>query len=134
MANLKKPSPKKSGSTVELKGSVRKIPAGKNLGTTNLSEVIEVTVRLRRKNSIEDYVKSMQEGKNKVLSETEFEQRFAANEKDIEKVEAFAQENDLTVVQSSVARRSVILKGTVQDFSKAFGVFLADYQHNDGKI
>jgi len=135
MANSKKPSPKKKlGGNVELKGSVRKIPAGKNLGTTNLSDVIEVTVRLRRKNSIEDYVKNMQEGKNKVLTEDEFEQRFAASEKDIEKVETFAAEHDLTVVQSSVARRSVILKGTVQDFSNAFGVFLADYQHDDGKI
>jgi len=123
----------KLNGNVELKGSARKIPAGKNLGTTNLSDVIEVTVRLRRKNSIEEYVKNMPGNKNKVLSQEEFEQKFAANDKDIEKVETFAQQNDLTVVESSAARRSVILKGTVQDFSKAFGVFLADYQHEDGK-
>lgn len=135
MANTKKPSPKiKFNGHVELKGSARKIPAGKNMGTTNLNDVIEVTVRLRRKNSIEEYVKNMQDGKNKVLTEEEFEQKFAASDKDIDKVEAFAQENDLTVVQSSTARRSVVLKGTVQDFSKAFGVFLANFQHDDGKI
>ena len=135
MANTKKPSPKiKFNGHVELKGSARKIPTGRNMGTTNLNDVIEVTVRLRRKNSIEEYVKNMQDGKNKVLTEDEFEQKFAASDKDIEKVEAFAQENDLTVVQASAARRSVVLKGTVQDFSKAFGVFLANYQHDDGKI
>ncbi len=127
-------SPKKSpGGFTELKGSARKIPPGKNIGATNLNDVIEVTVRLRRKNSIEDYVKNMDEGKNKILTQDEFEQRFAASDKDIEKVEAFAQSNDLTVVESSVARRSVILKGTVQDFTKAFGVNLANYQIDQGK-
>jgi len=115
-------------------GSARKIPTGKNLGTTNLNDVIEVTVRLRRKNSIEEYVKNMGNDKNKILTQEEFEQRFAASDKDIEKVEKFAQEHDLTVVESSVGRRTVILKGTVQSFSKAFGVFLANYQHEDGKI
>ncbi|MBS1600722.1 MAG: S8/S53 family peptidase [Bacteroidetes bacterium] len=135
MANTKKPSPKKTfNGHVDLKGSARKIPAGKNLGTTNLNDVIEVTVRLRRKNSIEEYVKNMQDGKNKILTEQEFEQKFAANEKDIDKIESFAQQNDLTIVDSSAARRSVVLKGTVQHFSKAFGVYLSNYQHDDGKI
>ena len=137
MAKTKKPSStvkRKSNAHVELKGSVRKIPPGKNIGTTSLNNVIEVTVRIRRKNSIEDYVKNMKDDKNKIISREEFDQKFGASEKDIEKVESFAQENDLTVVESSVARRSVILKGTVLDFSKAFGVFLSDYQHQDGSI
>jgi len=137
MSRTAKPSSsqkKKFNGHVELKGSARKIPSGKNIGTTNLNDVIEVTVRLRRKNSIEEYVKNMGTGKNKTLTQAEFDQRFGAAEKDIDKVESFAQENDLTVVQSSVARRSVVLKGTVQNFSKAFGVYLSNYQHQDGKV
>ncbi len=118
---------------VEVKGSTRKIPPGKNIGGSNLNELIEVTVRLRRKKSIEEYVKGL--GKeNKVLTPEEFDEQFGAQQKDIDLVEAFAQEHDLTVVQASVSRRSVILKGTVQNFSSAFGVYLSDYQHDDGKI
>ncbi|HEX4851063.1 MAG TPA: protease pro-enzyme activation domain-containing protein, partial [Puia sp.] len=137
MSKTKKPTSslkRKSNGPVELKGSSRKIPPGKNLGAVNSNEVIEVTVRLRRKNSLEDYVKKMGNDQSKVLTPQEFDQRFGASEQDIHKVETFAQEHDLTVVDSSVARRSVILKGTVQDFSKAFGVFLANYQHQDGKV
>jgi len=137
MATKKKSpsSPKKKFTGhVELKGSSRKIPPGRNVGMTNLNSVIEVTVRVRRKNSIEDYVKDMADGKNKVISQDEFDKRFGGSEKDILLVEAFAHEHDLTVVSSSVARRSVILKGTVQNLSNAFGVYLSDYQHDDGKI
>jgi kumamolisin len=126
--------PKKISGHVSLKGSARKIPPGKNLGMTNLNNVIEVTVRVRRKNSIEDYVKSMAEGKNKVINQEEFDKRFGASEKDITMVEAFAQQHDLTVVSSSVARRSIILRGSVKDLSDTFGVYLSDYQHTDGKV
>ncbi|MFI5155449.1 MAG: protease pro-enzyme activation domain-containing protein [Chitinophagales bacterium] len=137
MATTKKPSSsvkKTFNGRVELKGSARKIPPGKNIGSTNSNEVMEVTVRLRRKNSIEDYVKNMANGKNKPLSQEEFESRFGAQEKDIDLVEAFAHDHDLTVVSSSPSRRSIILKGTVQNFSNAFGVFLSNYQHPDGKV
>ncbi|PWT74839.1 MAG: peptidase S53 [Bacteroidetes bacterium] len=137
MAKTKKPSssPKrKSKDPVELKGSARTVPPGKNLGAVNLNEVIEVTVRLRRKNSLEDYVKKMGNDNSKVLSPQEFDEKFGASENDIHRVEEFAQQHDLTVVESSVARRSVILRGTVQNFSKAFGVYLSNYQHQDGKV
>jgi len=125
---------KKFDEKVVLKGSARKVPQGKNLGTTNLNDVIEVTIRLRRKQSIEEYVKGIASGKNKILTQDEFDQRFGALEKDILQVEAFAHENDLTVVTSSIPRRSVILKGTVQNLSNAFGVYLSNYEHQDGKI
>ncbi len=128
----KKPASKFTGH-IDLKGSARKIPAGKNMGGSNLNELIEVTVRLRRKKAIEDYVSAM-EKHNKVLTREEFDELFGAQEKDVQKVESFAAEHDLTVVQSSIGRRTVVLKGTVQNFSSAFGVYLSDYQHDDGKV
>ncbi len=142
MAAKKKraPSPKKISpsakliSTVALEGSAKKVPPGKNLGTTNLNEVIEVTIRLRRKNTIDNFVKQVSEGKAKPLSPDEFDRRFGASEEDIRLVEAFARQHDLTIVESSVPRRTVILKGTVQHFSDAFGVYLSNYQHPDGKV
>ncbi len=127
-------SGKKQSGFVGIKGSTRKVPMGRNLGMTNGNDTIEVTVRLRRKASIEEYVKDMEKGKNKTLSQDEFEQKFGASEKDIDLVEQFARDHDLTVVNSSASRRSVILRGSVQNFSQAFGVFLSNYQYTDGKI
>lgn len=137
MASKKKPvrpAGKKAKGQVALTGSNRKLPPGKNLGNTNLNDIIEVTFRLRRKKPIEDFVKEVESGKTKPISRAEFEERFGANQKDIQLVEQFATSHDLTVVSSSAARRSVILKGTVQNFSQALGVFLSDYQHDDGKV
>jgi len=137
MASKKKPASAKKKITkglVELSGSSRKLPPGKNLGNTNLNNIIEITVRLRRKEPIEKFVKDVESGKSKPLSQSEFEERFGASEKDIQVVEQFARNHDLTVVSSSPVRRSVILRGSVQNFSQALGVFLSDYQHDDGKI
>jgi kumamolisin len=117
---------------VELNGSERQIPPGTKSSPVNLSEVIEITVKLRRKNPIENYVSNL--GKtNKILSQEEFEKQFGASEGDIALVEEYAHQHDLTIVQTSAPQRSVILKGTVQNFSKAFGVFLSNYEHADGK-
>jgi len=117
---------------VELNGSERQIPPGTKSSPVNLSEVIEITVKLRRKNSIENYVSNL--GKtNKILSQEEFEKQFGASGGDIALVEEYAHQHDLTIVQTSAPQRSVILKGTVQNFSKAFGVFLSNYEHADGK-
>jgi kumamolisin len=124
---------KKFLAKIELEGSARKVPPGKNIGNTNLNEVIEVTIRLRRKNAIDDYVKKVAAGKSKPLSQDQFDERFGASEKDIELVEQFAREHDLTIVESSVSRRTIILKGTVQHFSEAFGVYLSNYDQ-DGKV
>jgi hypothetical protein len=47
-----------------------------------------------------------------------------ANPADLDKVKAFATSEGLTVVDSSVARRTVHLVGTVAVVEKAFGVAL----------
>ncbi len=136
MPTTNKPSSNGNGRSsqqVELKGSLRQVPPGKKLGALNTGEIIEVTVRLRRKNAIEDYVKKLDKG-NDTLSLEEFDKKFGASEKDIALVEAYAHEHDLTVVNSSISRRSVVLKGSVQQFSNAFGVYLASYQHESGQV
>src|SRR5258708_2834664 len=120
---------------VELKGSARKVPPGKKIGAVNSNEIIEVTIRLRRKNAIEDYVSKMGNGNaNQTLTREEFGKKFGASDKDIALMEEFAREHDLTIVDVSVDRRTVRLKGTVQNLSQAFLVKLANYQHDNGKI
>ena len=106
---------------------------GRNLGMTNLNDTIEVTVRLRRKASIEEYVKDMEKGKNNPLSQDEFEQRFGASEKDIDLVEQFAHDHDLTVVDSSVPRRRLSSGAQCRIFAgiRRFPVKLSIYRRQD---
>ncbi|HEY4935264.1 MAG TPA: S53 family peptidase [Puia sp.] len=119
-------------SRVELPGSFRKIPSGKNLGNTSFNELIEVMVKLRRKTPIRNFIRGMANGKNKPIGQEVFDRRFGASTEDIELVVAFARQHDLTVLQTSVSRRCVILKGSVQRFSEAFGVYLADFIPDSG--
>ncbi|HZK65512.1 MAG TPA: S53 family peptidase [Puia sp.] len=112
---------------IELAGSARKIPQGINTGNTLFNEVIEVSVILRRKTAINNYVKGIGRKKQKPIAPELFNRRFGASAADILLVREFAQYHDLTVVEASPAKRTVILKGTVQQFSNAFGVYLANF-------
>jgi hypothetical protein len=49
-------------------------------------------------------------------------------------VASFARSNDLTVVESHPARRSIILSGTVAAFSAAFGVELSPIRPRRRKL
>lgn len=117
------------GDFVPFHASNRKQPPGTLTGKANGNEVINVTVLLRRKNPIEPFLKN-QPGH---FSREEFAARFGASEEDIAAVEEFAHAFDLTVVESSIPRRSVILRGSVQNFSEAFDTPLANYRHPGGQ-
>lgn len=47
---------------------------------------------------------------------------------DLDQVAAFGQAHGLTVVESSSARRTVVLRGTVAQMSRAFAVELGHYE------
>jgi kumamolisin len=117
---------------IDLPGSVRKIPPGTNMGNTSSNELIEVMVKLRRKTPIRNFIRGISSGKNKPVSREVFERRFGASIEDIELVVAFARQYDLTVVQTSVSKRCVNLKGPVQRFCEAFGVYLSDFIPDSG--
>ncbi len=123
---------KKFEPNVELSGSAKKIPPGNNTGTTTLNDVIEVSVTLRRKTAISNSVKGIGKGKQKAVSREQFSRRFGASPEDVQLVKGFAQYHDLTVLEVSIPRRVVILKGTVQQFSQAFGVYLANFTADSG--
>ena len=117
---------------VELPGSARQAPVARNTGAAAGNEIIDVTVRIRRKSSINNLVKNIAAGKAKPISREDFDRRFGATPADLRAVETYAQTHDLTVVQSSVGRRSVILRGSVQHFTNAFSVQLANFIPGDG--
>ncbi len=112
---------------VPLAGSKKTIPAGTDTKNLDPAQTMEVTVRVRRKASIEPELAT-----GKQYSREEYEQKFGADDKDIEKVEEFAHEHHLSVAQVEKGRRSVILRGKVSDFEEAFQVKLSCYQSPDG--
>jgi kumamolisin len=67
------------------------------------------------------------------LSPSDKEAAFGADPADLKKIEAFAAANDLSVLESSPAKRSVLLSGTVAAFSAAFGVHLKIYDSPFGR-
>jgi len=63
-----------------------------------------------------------------VLSREEFERRFGADPADVTAIEEFANDNDLTVMDVDLGRRSVVLSGRVADLAEAFGTELLVFQ------
>lgn len=118
-----------AGTYVKLAGSTKLAPKAKKLDTLNPNDSASVTVRVRRKKSIDAAV---EEGK--IISRTEYDKQFGSSDEDMEAVEKFATEHHLSVVESNSGRRSVIVKGRISDLEKAFQVHLTDYKDEDGCI
>jgi kumamolisin len=122
---------------VELKGSARSAPAGaKKIGPADPNEQIEVTVRLRRGCKPGEFPSDAQLGRplpdRQYLSREDFAAKYGASAEDCAQIRAFASRHGLKVVSEDRARRSVILGGTVEVLTKAFGVELNHYSHQGG--
>ena len=123
---------------VPVPGSERvPLPNAKVVGPAAPDERIEVTVRVRPRSSMQAQATSEAmtdrlPHQRKYLSREEYEAAYGADPKDLAKVEAFARANSLVVVESSSARRSVVLSGTVAAFNAAFGVELEQYEYPGG--
>lgn len=63
------------------------------------------------------------------LSDEEFNSTFGADPADLDKIAAWAKASKLKVLDRSVAKRRVLVEGTIGDISKAFGVQLNEYVH-----
>lgn len=112
---------------IKLKGSERKaLPGSTPVGAVDPNETVRVTVFLRRKSGNPTVTNGT--GPARHLSHEEFAQRHGANPADIALVEKFAHQSQLTVVESSARKRRVILTGTAQLMTKAFGAKLVCYK------
>lgn len=109
---------------IPLPKSHKAAPSGaKPAGKIYPDERFEVTIRLRRKPGVGNPTVG-----GVPLTREEFRTTYGADPADIEKVEDFANEHGLDVVQSSIAQRSVRLSGTVKAMQAAFGVKLRAYR------
>jgi kumamolisin len=93
------------------------------------NERIEVSVTVRPRRPLEELEARLNQPAAEPLSREDYAASFAAEPADVAKVEAFARQHSLKVVESSAARRTVRLAGTAADISSAFGVqFFQDGQ------
>ena len=114
---------------VKLAGSAKSAPEGTRTETLSANAIVEVTVRVRGKKTLNPRSKPI-----KRISREEFEKQYGASEKDLSAIEQFAHEHHLSIVESSSARKSVILTGKVKDFEDAFMVHLAHYRDAGGTL
>src|SRR6266571_8527459 len=135
---------------VPLKGSERVVvPGAKAIGAANPDQLLQVTVLLRSRAQAEDAktgntkattgeraaVETLQKQRSEErqhLTREKFLEQRGALEEDARRVEEFAQEYGLSIVETSLAKGSVKLAGSVASFDRAFDVELVNYEHPDG--
>jgi kumamolisin len=120
-----------------LTGSHREpLEGAQAVGKSDPTERLEVTVLVRRENA--DAFKAKVAGlasdarSGGHMTHADLAKEFGASPSDIAAVVNFANRNDLAVVQQDPARRAVVLSGTVEQFNKAFGVELQQYEYAGG--
>src|SRR5450755_3112276 len=110
----------------------RALPKAKVVGDVDPVARIEITVIVRPRtsgagglNAKAATAAAMSAGaqepaRRQYLSREEFEAERGADPKDIAAIEDFAHQHNLTVVEVSLAKRSVRLAGTIADLTAAF--------------
>ena len=115
---------------LRVEGSSRvALPGARRVGPADPAERASVSIRLRRRTDappVGDF--SQSSALSTRLTREEFAAAFGADPADIERIEAFASDHGLTVEETSIPRRTVVLAGTVAQMGEAFAVDLGRYQ------
>ena len=112
---------------VAVRGSQRIAPPDSTLiGVADPNEDVIVTIVVRRRTE-----KLPRPGAHPISRE-KFAELYGADPADVEQIEQFAAEYDLSVGQMDLARRSIKLRGTVADMNEAFGTELRIFGSPDG--
>ena len=123
---------------VALPGSERSIRRGaRAVGAPDPNEQIRITVLLRPRQAMQNLASANEltdtpPHQRQYMSREQFAAGCGASPGDLAKIEAFAHGHNLTVMEVSQARRTMVLSGTIAALSAAFGVYLANYEHSDG--
>ncbi len=123
------------GDRTQLLHSRNSDPAGTEIGPTNPEKDMTVTVMVKSKASdreMDDTLQKITSGKMAPLSDAEFNAKFGADEKAMERVLQFAKERGLKAVEADPASGRVQLSGKAKNFDEAFKVDLIDYKDKDG--
>ncbi len=115
---------------ITLPGSERPpAPDSREVSPVPGSQLIEVTVVLRRRTELQVPALGTMEAR---ATSRDFIELYGADPKDIAHVESFAHHSGLTVVEASIPKRRLILAGTADAFSAAFGATIACYETDEG--
>jgi len=122
---------------VTLKGSERTaMPGAQVLAPADPKERLEVSMIVRRgaRPALQTRVAKLAAGNRSVgfMSREEFAKEHGADPADLAKVRKFAAAYGLIVAQEHAARRTVVLSGTVEQFSAAFSVQLQQMKASGG--
>src|SRR5271156_3919153 len=113
---------------VQLKGSERRRPrTAKVVGEVPGDERFSVTIVLRRRKDGPslpdfDYFTKTPPRRRMQASREQFTEKYGAHPDELKAVGEFAQKHGLTAKSSHAGRRHVVVEGTADQFSKAFGV------------
>jgi kumamolisin len=114
-----------------LEGSVRSPVAGAiRVGPADPDERMSASVCVRRRPDAPALGDFSLPSRQRVhhLTHDEFAGAYGADPEDIARIETFAREHGLTVEESSIPRRTVVVAGTVTELSAAFAVDLGRYE------
>ena len=115
----------------------RPAPGAEVTGPVDPNEPIEVSVIVKPRQPLEDLEARLSQaarGEQPYLSREEFAATYGADAADLAKVEEFARQHRLKVIESSPDRRTVRLAGRAADINTAFGIQLVHYRLPDGTI
>ena len=125
-------NPQHSLSRVSFPKSERKAHAGATVaGKTDSQRNISVSVIVKRKNRLD-----LDTMIGRHISQQEFSEKYGADPANFEHLRDFAHKHGLTVDEgaSSLARRTMVLRGPVSKMESAFGVTLNDYEKEGKKF
>jgi uncharacterized repeat protein (TIGR03803 family) len=122
-----------------LAGSERQPVRGARLiHASHPDQTIEVSIRLRHKSETKhrELKAALEKPGFEPMSRTEYESAHGADPADLNQIKKFAQEFGLKVHETGteLARRTVLVSGTVAQFQKAFNVELKEYSHPKGNF
>jgi kumamolisin len=123
-------NPQHSLSRVSFPKSERKVhPGATVVGKTDSPTNISVSVIVKRKNPLD-----LETMMGRHLSQEEFSDKYGADPASFDHLREFAHKHGLTVDEgaSSLARRTMVLRGPAGKIESAFGVTLNDYE-KEGK-
>ena len=112
---------------VAVRGSERKMAPGSSMiGVADPYEEVSITVVIRRR------TQTLPRPGSRPVPRNKFAELYGGDPADMELIEQFATDHDLTVGDVDLARRSIQLRGTVANMNEAFGTQLSLFQSPDG--
>jgi kumamolisin len=125
-------NPQHSLSRVSFPKSERKThPGAAVAGKTDAQRIISVSVIVKRKNRLD-----LETMIGRHISQQEFSEKYGADPASFDHLRDFAHKHGLTVDEgaSSLARRTMVMRGPANKMEAAFGVTLNDYEKEGKKF